>query len=571
VAGRRIATSIRDMTATLSAPRTLSRLLRLAALGVAVLLSAALLAVVWTLASRFDAQAQASTRQIVASGVQEIRDANKLVVRDYARWTEAHRAVLERDLDWLAANVGIGAASDGAMDAVLVIAEGLPPALGWANPDAAPMRPEDFATLAEAAVSLAADRALQPYGRPTGGFLPVGDRVFLVAVDWIVPQAAVDGEHDPPAGLLVAAQLIGSDDFATLGERLMVPGLRLRDGPKPEHDSLALEGPVGAVAHVSWPRPQPGRAALVSLAVPLALVLVVTAAALGFGALAASRLAERLERALVTSQAADRTKAEFIATLSHELRTPMNGIVGMLDLLAGTELAPEQAEFVGIALESAETQVALIDRLLQFGQIEAGHVTLSAAPFVPDTLIREVVALSRPAADAKGLALQMSGSGPIDQPLLGDRLAIRQIAVNLIGNAVKFTPSGQVSVHLAVTAGLGVCRLRLLVSDSGPGIAPDDRARIFESFVQLDSSSRRTQGGVGLGLAISQRLARAMGGSLTVADNRPAHLPPVRQATGRAGTAEDGAAGRPSGATFVFEVALDPASALPSPPIGAAA
>jgi signal transduction histidine kinase len=513
------------MPAQLSLTRDLTTLLRLAAIGGASVIIVTLLTITWQLAARFDADARLNTQNMVAGGVQAQRMANKTVTRDYAVWTDAHDAVQAGDLAWLDSNIGAGAYVTGTMDAVVLAGGPLPRVLGWSAPSLGAVSAFDHDALARTAATLVAQRGHAPGQPPVSSFVRTGDILWLVSSTWIT-RAEDDegGQMAPPAwptsqlALLTVAMAVNDGFVARMGELFQIDGLGIATDPPLTGDSFALVGVDGPVGYLVWPLPRPGRAALASLAAPIVIAVSLSMMALAFGIIAIRRLADRLARALDASRAADRTKAEFIASLSHELRTPMNGIVGMLELLQATDLTPDQAEFVGIALASAETQVEMIEHLLAFGQIESGRLHLSLAAISPAALIHEVVELARPAARAKGLALTLTTDARARDALLGDRLALRQIAVNLIGNAVKFTPSGGVRVTLAVRDELGGRRMTLTVDDSGPGVPPGDRLRIFETFEQGDSSATRAAGGVGLGLAISRRLADLMGGTLRLKD-----------------------------------------------------
>jgi signal transduction histidine kinase len=473
---------------------------------------------------RFDADARLNTQAMVAGGVQAQRAANKTVTRDYATWSEAYAAVQDVDLAWLEANIGTGASINATMDAVVVSGGPLPGVLGWSAAGIGPLSQADHDALARAAMMLVAQRGHLPGQGPVSSFVQTGDHVWLVSSAWIVPTedaGEAEARHEPAPhslALLTVAMAVNDGFVARMGELFQIDGLETARAPTARGDSFALMGVDGPVGYLVWPLPRPGRAALANFAVPIALAISLSVAALALGLVAIRRMAERLERALEASREADRTKAEFIASLSHELRTPMNGIVGMLELLQATDLTAEQVEFVTIALASAETQVEMIDHLLAFGQIDSGRLQLSLSPISPAALIGEVVELARPAARAKGLDLTLTTGPQTRAPVMGDRLALRQIAVNLIGNAIKFTTSGGVRVQLAVLDEPGGRRLRLSIDDSGPGIPPADRARIFETFVQGDSSATRAAGGVGLGLAISTRLADLMGGTLRLQD-----------------------------------------------------
>jgi len=502
-----------------AAARNLSHLLRLVAIVGASAVTLTMLAVTWQLADRFDAEARVNTVRMVEGGVQALRNANKLVARDYAYWTDAYLAVARNDLDWLDSNIGAGAYATGSMDVVVVAGGALAGPLGWTADGIDDLDPDALAAFATLAQDLVAAQDHPVNATPVGTLAEIDGRLWMISTDWIQPQTEGAGVEGPLA-LLVSALLIDQDDADELGRLFLIDRITFDRVAGADRDHVLLSGTDGPLARFHWPSPRPGRATLLAFAPPLALAVLVAVIAVVMGFAAISRLAARLERALVAAEAADRTKAEFIAGLSHELRTPMNGILGMLELLQTGPLDRDQTEYVRIALASAETQVEMIDHLLAFGRIESGNMQLSSAPFLPAETLSEVVALAGPTARGKGVALNLATNGPQGLPVHGDRLAFRQIAVNLIGNAIKFTAEGRVEVSLSILPGLDGTRLRLAVADTGPGIPASEQDRIFESFVQADGSAARRAGGVGLGLAISRRLAVQMGGSLTV-DSTP--------------------------------------------------
>ena len=257
-----------------------------------------------------------------------------------------------------------------------------------------------------------------------------------------------------------------------------------------------------------------------ALAEILAPILIVIGVA-GTGVLLASRYiietARRLERALIAARAADRSKSEFIAGLSHELRTPLNGVIGLAQvLLMGDTLKDGDREMVDTIHRSGLTQLGLIEELLDVSSIEAGKRVLDTAPFDPADALSEVGALARPAAQAKGLALEIATPPGAPVLVLGDRHAFMQICTNLIGNAVKFTAEGSVAATLTMTFRSGEAALCLRVADTGPGIDVASHEAIFERFHQLDAGLARQAGGAGLGLAITRSLVDLMDGAIRV-------------------------------------------------------
>lgn len=221
------------------------------------------------------------------------------------------------------------------------------------------------------------------------------------------------------------------------------------------------------------------------------------------------------------AEAADRAKGEFLAMMSHELRTPLNGIIGFATLLQDTPLSSEQRDYVETVRKSGEALLTLTNELLDYSRIDAGRMQLDPQACSPRQIVEEAVELLSTRAAEKHLELLVTISPRVPAHVLADPGRLRQVLVNLIANAIKFTPAGEVEIELAAVPspsaiGDPLVRLDFIVRDTGIGIAPENQGRLFQPFSQVDASSTRKHGGAGLGLAISRSLVRLMDGEIEV-------------------------------------------------------
>jgi PAS domain S-box-containing protein len=336
-------------------------------------------------------------------------------------------------------------------------------------------------------------------------------RGYLESLLSISPAAVVvlDAEERVTEWNPAAAELFGYSAQEALGRP--IDDLVFGDSGREEGREITREAMrAGRAQRITQRRRRDGT--LVDLELML-VPLTVDGARVGF--LGVYHDVTELQRARQEAEAATQAKSAFLATMSHEIRTPMNAVIGMTDLLLGTELAGEQREFAEVVRSSGDALLHVIDDILDYSKIEAGKLDLEREPFGLRECVEGALDIVAPRAWEKGIELGCLIDEAAPAGIRGDEARLRQVLLNLLSNAVKFTEAGEVVIIVQPTESSSD-RLELLVRDTGIGIPPDRMDRLFTSFSQVDASTTRRFGGTGLGLAISKRLVELMGGTISV-------------------------------------------------------
>lgn len=495
----------------------LSHLLVALHVGSVLLLIFVVVSTTFWISSEHNKLARESSERLVASAVDSLRNRAYALVKDYSIWDEGFAAVLEDDRGWLYSNIGVGATDIGSFDLMMLEVPGRGPALGWV----ANSPPEGEVGLLPQSIL---DQIISLFNWPNASTATRTSIIYYDGAPWIFAVSRMVTIAGAPLDTEVSELPIQIHGYRLTQERLeqiaqatLSHDIVLTETPSSRQAQTPLTDHLGnVVTYLAWTAPMPGREILRQVAGPLALALLVAATISGLSARYAVRSARELEQALHAAQVADRSKTEFLSNVSHELRTPMNGILGAVQLLGMTELDSEQEELLAVLQSSGNAQMALISDLLDWTKLEGGNRRIAAEPYRPADVLQDVSEMTRVAANRKNIRFDCTLQALEGVCLIGDSRALRQIVTNLLGNAVKFTEEGSVSMRARLTRRDTRGNLVIEIADTGTGIPTEALDRIFERFYRVDGSLTRSTEGTGLGLAISRKLAGLTGAVIEV-------------------------------------------------------
>ena len=440
-----------------------------------------------------------NSRQLVTSAVDgrvsNVRD----MALDWGRWNAAYDNITHRwDESWLEENFNSPIA-----DVVLIVRDGQV-RYAWSAEGLL-----NSAEVVSAAVPKSTDTTTsQPLAAHT-----VFETSGALAFAATQPISAEDG-HAPVRDTVVIVQLLDGAELIALGQNLGLEDLRLAQGDA--QDVVSLD--VGNAALV-WHHERPGSASFSSLVLPALLLVLLAGACAWLVARAQVKRQIAMASAQEAAQESNRLKSQFLTTMSHELRTPLTAIIGYSEILEeDLEDAPEHAkpEDARRIRRAARHLLTLINEVLDFSKIESGHLEIINGPVNIEALLRDVEETVRPIGTRNGNRLEITVGGKI--PMLEtDYARLKQCLLNLATNACKFTKDGRVTIGASIETHSGAPMLEIVVADTGIGIKPEDQARLFQPFIQVDGTLTRSQDGTGLGLVITRKLAQAMGGDVSLA------------------------------------------------------
>lgn len=478
-------------------------------------------AVVERAAGNIDALALENEQALAETVTDGLAEEMLRTIGDYAYWDDAYDTLSapEPDPAWIGDNISQSLNETFGISASFVFRDGRLLAAPYTATEVPGGFPQTVAVRRFIEMISAAPSA---EAAPRGGFLAAYGKIYLVAAARVTPHTpGREGEADTsPPVVLLWARLLDADAMAEFAQRYHLDGFSFTKAEVPSDAFLALEGVDGQTAgYFYWTTTAPG--ARMAEAIWPFVITAAIGVLFGFGVLGGnwSRMQRRLQVTRVQVEAAreaNRSKSMFLANMSHELRTPLNAIIGFSEVIQHEMFGPlgneKYREYVGNIRDSGQHLLHVINDVLSLSKLESGQGTLSLRPLEPATIAAETCKMLDMQVAQKGIVLSLLGPR---EPLYinGDETALRQVLINLAGNAVKFTDAGAVTIMLDTDAAGSV---RIQVEDTGPGISEDKLPFLTQPFFQVEDVYQRKNGGTGLGLSITRILVERMMGKMQI-------------------------------------------------------
>lgn len=470
------------------------------------------------MADRHNHEAAQSSQTMVSGAMKtQVQDLATLNV-DYAWWDELLVKFVEEDMDWLDLSVGAAATESFAVDHLLIVRPSGDVAHSWTMEGRTDVDSQTIpAGLVARMVDLVSGLPLLPV-EARNHTIKIDGTIFLMSVVRITPQENVDTLQPAELPYLMMARDLSSARFAEIGSHFLIDDLTFSETRPEVGESIALRGlDEEILGYATWTPPRPGDQLLAQVMVPLILALALFVFVAVLVTRHIGKSIEIVEISLGRAQSADQAKSDFLANISHELRTPMNGVISIAHILKTKNLDEQQASLLDIILKSSDGLMELIDGLLDFSTLESGKLEFQEEVFSISEVVDSIETVHTERTATKGLSFHCSVSALVPDRVVGDSARFRQILTNLLSNAVKFTEKG--AIELAVTGSQKGKKAQIVieVSDTGIGIAKDMSTRIFERFWQIDTTRTRRADGSGLGLSIIKLTVDKLKGRIDVA------------------------------------------------------
>jgi len=477
------------------------RIVKYLTIAVAMMVFTILATTLW-MAKKNNDLATENSRAMVFGGLNaQIEELGTLNI-DYAWWDGAVDNIRDEEKEWLHSNIGSAVTESETMDHLIITKPNGDILVSYSidageqvGTSTAP--PEITFKMYELAVQLPISPIVTKHK-----LLKFSNTLYLFTITRVTPQN--DFSKVDPASLpyIIMGRDLSSVRLSDVGKKFLIDDLRFTEQKVETGQLIEIEGENNSIiGYLAWTPSKPGNALLQAVAPPLSISLFVFIAIAAWVNRHFGKAVAIVETSLISAQAADQAKTDFLSNISHELRTPMNGVLTMAHVLSTTELNEDQSSILEVILESSEIQMQIINEILDFSILDSGALQLEEFPFSLSEMITSATTLLDPKARAKDLKLTSFLSPNLSDTVVGDAVRVRQIFTNLLSNAIKFTDNGSVKLEISGSQKGGMTHLIVAVSDTGIGIEEDQLMNIFERFWQVDSSKTRRADGNGLGLS----------------------------------------------------------------------